>query len=147
MHDRNALVADCIVISCCCQCLILQVIIFILLKLPYRMIRRTKRYVKNLRSRMSKGTKRLQVKTHRGELNIRHYSSGRWRDEGGGSHRVHQVDGLFPFSGCCMDEVERVLEEFSLKGEFAFGSFWGGDALMLQCQSVIFTCHTKQEVY
>ncbi|CAH9119614.1 unnamed protein product [Cuscuta europaea] len=140
MHDRNALVADCIVISCCCQCLILQVIILILLKLPYRMIRRTKRYVKNLRSRMSKGKKSLQVKTLRGKLSIRHYSSGRWRDEGGGSHRVHQVDGLIPLSGCCMDEVERVLEEFSLKGEFAFGSFWGGE-------SVIFTCHAKQEVY
>lgn len=27
--------------------------------------------------------------------------------------------------GCCMEEVEKVLEELSLKGEFAFGSFWG----------------------
>lgn len=29
--------------------------------------------------------------------------------------------------GCCMDEVEKVLEEFSLRGEFAFGSFWNGE--------------------
>lgn len=26
---------------------------------------------------------------------------------------------------CCMEQVEKVLEELSLKGEFAFGSFWG----------------------
>lgn len=25
----------------------------------------------------------------------------------------------------CMEEVEKVLEELSQKGEFAFGSFWG----------------------
>ena len=28
-----------------------------------------------------------------------------------------------------MEEVEKVLEELSHKGEFAFGSFWGGDEL------------------
>lgn len=27
--------------------------------------------------------------------------------------------------GCCMEEVEKVLEELSSKGEFGFGSFWG----------------------
>ena len=26
---------------------------------------------------------------------------------------------------CCIEEAEKVLEELSQKGEFAFGSFWG----------------------
>ncbi|GFQ01733.1 hypothetical protein PHJA_002317200 [Phtheirospermum japonicum] len=28
---------------------------------------------------------------------------------------------------CCMDEIERVLGDFSGRGEFAFGSFWGAE--------------------
>ncbi|KAG8639055.1 hypothetical protein MANES_14G095101v8 [Manihot esculenta] len=46
MEDCNILAADCVVISCCCQCLILKIIIFILLKLPYKIIRKTREYTK-----------------------------------------------------------------------------------------------------
>lgn len=28
--------------------------------------------------------------------------------------------------GCCMDEIEGVFDDFSSRGEFGFGSFWGG---------------------
>ncbi|RAL37536.1 hypothetical protein DM860_000230 [Cuscuta australis] len=115
MEDRNALVADCIVVSCCCQCLLLQLVVFILLKLPSGMIRRAKRYVKNLRTRNREG-KGLQVKTRYGEE----------EDESMKRSQIHHVDAFFSFSGsCCMDEVERVLDELSQNGEFAFGSFWG----------------------
>ena len=43
----------------------------------------------------------------------------------GGPDRI-QVGG-FPEDGShgCMEEVERVLEEYSQRGQFAFGSFWG----------------------
>lgn len=34
-----------------------------------------------------------------------------------------QLEGL----SSCMQEVEKALEEFSQRGEFAFGSFWGRD--------------------
>lgn len=54
---------------------------------------------------------------------------GRYQDEflqchgGSDSELTIQVES----SGlrCCMEEIEKVLEEFSEKGEFAFGSFWG----------------------
>ncbi|XP_019177024.1 PREDICTED: uncharacterized protein LOC109172301 [Ipomoea nil] len=133
MEDRNALAADCIVISCCCQCLILQVIIFILLRLPSRIIRKTKRYVKRrLRSR-KRAEKVVQIE-------LCGYGDESSRRRGG------SPDDGFPFSdssfGCCMDEVERVLEEFSQKGEFAFGSFWGGDV----SKRVFSYCQPKQEV-
>ncbi|XP_031122273.1 uncharacterized protein LOC116025249 [Ipomoea triloba] len=140
MEDRNALAADCIVISCCCQCLILQLIIFILLRLPSRMIRKTKRYVKRrLRSR-KRAEKVVQIE-------VCGYGDGSSRRCGGSPARVLQVgDDGFPFSdcsfGCCMDEVDRVLEEFSQKGEFGFGSFWGGDV----SKRVFSYCETKQEV-
>lgn len=34
-------------------------------------------------------------------------------------------DGSGQNCGSCMDEVEKVMEEFYEKGELAFGSFWG----------------------
>lgn len=88
------------------------------------MIRKMKRYVKRLRNR-KREEKAVQIK-------LCGYEDESLRRHGGGSPaRVLQVGDGFPFSECsfgyCMDEVERVLEEFSQKGEFAFGSFWGGD--------------------
>lgn len=109
------LAADCVVISCCCQCLILQLIFFILLKLPWKLIRKAKEYTKTKIHRRRK--KQKIIKTMK----------GRYQDEilqcHGGSELTIQVEssGL----SCCMEEVEKVLEEFSEKGEFAFGSFWG----------------------
>ena len=46
MEDCNMLVADCIAISCCAQCLILQIIIFVLRGLRCKLIRKTKEYAK-----------------------------------------------------------------------------------------------------
>lgn len=34
-------------------------------------------------------------------------------------------DGDLHNCGCCMVEVEKVMEELCEKGEFGFGSFWG----------------------
>lgn len=51
----------------------------------------------------------------------------------GRSMRILEVEGIDQSKlhrwghSNCMDEVEEVLEELSMKGEFAFGSFWGGD--------------------
>ncbi|XP_024018322.1 uncharacterized protein LOC21409214 [Morus notabilis] len=92
MEDGNALAADCIVISSCCQCLILQIIVFVLLKIPYKLIRKTRDFAK----------KKLQRRKRRGKMVINMKSD----------------------CGCCMKEVEKVMEELSQKGEFSFGSFW-----------------------
>nr|POF27037.1 proline-rich receptor-like protein kinase perk10 [Quercus suber] len=135
MEDWNTLAADCVVISCCCQCLILQIIIFFLLKLPCKLIRKTREYAKKkLRQR------RKNEKTIENEIN-----QGKHDFEGmnGGSFRI-QVDGFLVDGdygcGSCMQEVEKVLEEFSQKGEFAFGSFWGGNR-----SGTISTCVAKHE--
>ncbi|XP_042051318.1 uncharacterized protein LOC121796560 [Salvia splendens] len=113
MEDRNILAADCIVLCCCCQCMMLQILIFILLKLPYKLMRKTKKYAKKLRA-CKRGTKIMQIEMPRN------------REESftshGGSIRIESIR-----FGCCMSEIERVLDDLSSRGEFAFGSFWGGE--------------------
>ncbi|KAL4383122.1 hypothetical protein GQ457_15G005580 [Hibiscus cannabinus] len=145
MEDCNMLVADCVVICCCSQCLILQIIVFVFLKLPCKLIRKTKRYA----------TKKLLIGRRRGRGR-----GGRRKEEGnttiieldsnsivkGGvledevqvvtkscncmsmsmshDHLTQAVADQYEF-GYCLQEVENVLEELSRKGEFAFGSFWG----------------------
>lgn len=52
-------------------------------------------------------------------------------EHGSNSLRVDDLEGFFMNGNngfdCCMNEVEKVLEEFYLKGEFGFGSFWDGE--------------------
>ncbi|EOY02198.1 hypothetical protein QUC31_013388 [Theobroma cacao] len=123
MEDCNMLVADCIVICCCSQCLILQMVIFVLLKLPCKLIRKTKGYAKKKLGRGRKGrtrTERVKGGFHDEAVEI-HRSS----------IRIEILEGLACTGGeghgfrCCIEEAEKVLEELSEKGEFAFGSFWG----------------------
>ncbi|KAB1206487.1 hypothetical protein CJ030_MR7G000057 [Morella rubra] len=135
MEDRNMLAADCVVISCCCQCLILQVVIFVFLKLPHKLIRKTRDCARRKRRQRKRDKKIIETET------------GRYRDDfvgmRGASFRI-QVDefSIDGGHGCgtCMEEVEKVLEELSQKGQFAFGSFWGRKA-----SGSSSTCVTKQE--
>ncbi|TKY58522.1 hypothetical protein E2542_SST15585 [Spatholobus suberectus] len=121
MEDWNMLGADCVVISCCCQCLMLQILIFVLLKLPWKFVKKTREYAKK-KLRQRKGNDRemdremcsykdVLVRIH--EQSIRIQAEMQLTDDEG-----HKCGG-------CMDEVEKVMEEFYQKGEFAFGSFWG----------------------
>ncbi|XP_071704827.1 uncharacterized protein [Rutidosis leptorrhynchoides] len=125
-QDWNMIGADCIVISCCCQCLMLQLLVFVLLKLPSKMIKKTKEYMKRkFGNRMRKGGKMVRMKvarcaeevvgcqTPRDSISVRGQTPA----------KSFNVDG---FDGC-MEEIEEVLEELSTKGEFGFGSFWRGD--------------------
>ncbi|MCD7472611.1 hypothetical protein HAX54_013892 [Datura stramonium] len=132
MEDKNIFAADCIVICCCCQCLILQIIILFLLNLPYKLLKKTKECIKKLRYR------RRNKKTM--EMEINRHDEGEILKDHGGSLRV-QLESL-----CCMEEVEKVLEEFSQKGEFAFGSFWGVDEDEVLETERITTCIHKQTV-
>ncbi|KAJ4848218.1 hypothetical protein Tsubulata_014387, partial [Turnera subulata] len=118
MEDWNLIAADCIVISCCCQCLVLQIIIFILVKLPCKLVKKTKEYARKKlwnRKRKKMALPSLEGR-FQGEILAIH--EGCIRIQVKESHGVHG-------SGSCIEEVERVLEEFSQQGEFAFGSFWG----------------------
>ncbi|KAK2635914.1 hypothetical protein Ddye_030706 [Dipteronia dyeriana] len=150
MEDGNMLAADCVVISCCCQCLILQVIIFFLLKLPSKLIRKTKEYAKKKLRHRRRSKGKIIRKVKKGK--------SRYREElmefhGGGSGRIELLKG-FPYSSIdgedgCMEEVEKVLEEFSQKGEFAFGSFWGreGDGPSITASSSSTTKLVAQEEF
>ncbi|KAJ4710622.1 Parvalbumin [Melia azedarach] len=125
MEDWNTLAADCVVISCCCQCLILQIVIFVLLRVPYKLIQKTKAYAKKklVRHTISKEGKIIK-RVLKGQCQHKNF-----REFQGGSGDIQLEE--FPMNAedlgfeCCMKEVEKVLEEFSEKGEFAFGSFWG----------------------
>ncbi|XP_010320791.1 uncharacterized protein [Solanum lycopersicum] len=132
MEDKNIFAADCIVICCCCQCLILQIIILFLLNLPYKLLKKTKECIKKLRYRRRnrKTFREIEINRHEDEILMDH----------GGCLRV-ELESL-----CCMEEVEKVLEEFSQKGEFAFGSFWGGDEEDVLKTDRITTCIHKQTV-
>ncbi|KAL8518343.1 hypothetical protein ACS0TY_009642 [Phlomoides rotata] len=118
MEDGNMLAADCIVISCCCQCMILQILVFILLKVPRKMFKKTKElYAKKFRAR--KKAARIEM--------------GRYGEDSfgslGDSFKIDVKDFCVVESlrfGCCMDEIEGIFNDFSSRGEFAFGSFWGG---------------------
>ncbi|KAF3431699.1 hypothetical protein FNV43_RR26431 [Rhamnella rubrinervis] len=117
MEDCNMLAVDCIVISSCCQCLILQIIIFIFLKLPYKLVRKTKYYaMKKLRRRSSQEKTAVEIR----EMDPRRLKNEFVNGIVGESMTVgHDSCEYF------MKQVEVVLEDLSSRGEFAFGSFWG----------------------
>ncbi|KAL3631296.1 hypothetical protein CASFOL_024280 [Castilleja foliolosa] len=119
MDDTNMLAADCIVISCCCQCMILKVLIFVILKLPNKLFKKTMKYAKKFRTARDKKT----------DIETMRYDRDSFWDK---SFRI-DIDDFYlaesndRFGRCCMDEIERVLGDYSGRGEFAFGSFWGAE--------------------
>lgn len=89
--------------------MILQILIFILVKLPKKVMRKAKQYAKRFRPRK----KIAEISVYDGE------DSFTIKD-------LWPLEGVDEF-GCCIDEIENVMEEFSRRGLFAFGSFWGGE--------------------
>ncbi|KAJ1404941.1 putative transmembrane protein [Sesbania bispinosa] len=110
MEDCNMLAADCVVISCCCQCLMLQILVLVLRKL----VRKTREYAKRI-IRQRKGKSYRGMQSEMGcykDVLVRIQAEMALKDDA--RHNC----------GCCMEEVEKVMEEFYEKGEFAFGN-WG----------------------
>ncbi|XP_047323467.1 uncharacterized protein LOC124927151 [Impatiens glandulifera] len=117
--DCNMLSADCVVISCCCQCLILQLIIVVFLKLPYKLLQKTRRYAKRkLFARRSKHNKPIIIVD---QMIIAPTSLINVQPE---------IEEIHDHCFCCMDQVDRVIEEMSNKGMFGFGSFWNREELV-----------------
>ncbi|CAO2828428.1 unnamed protein product [Amaranthus hypochondriacus] len=139
MEDCNTLVSDCVVISCCCECLILQLVIFMFIQLPCRVAKKTKEFAKRKLNR--------KKKQKNGEIRVAKQSQGidygedlklnRKKKQKNGEIRVaKQFQGIdygedfmklieLHDWGSCNQEIDKVLEELSLRGEFGFGSFWG----------------------
>ncbi|CAJ1941944.1 unnamed protein product [Sphenostylis stenocarpa] len=109
------------------RCLLLQILVLVLLKLPWKVIRKTREYAKKkLRQRKGnddrgkkKKKKKIELGSYEDVLVRIHEQSFRVQ----GEMALRDGEGL-SFSGC-MDEVEKVMEEFYEKGEFGFGNFWG----------------------
>ncbi|PRQ40476.1 hypothetical protein RchiOBHm_Chr4g0436431 [Rosa chinensis] len=118
MEDCNVLAADCVVISCCCQCLILQITIFIFFKLPCKLIRKTREYtMKKLQQRRRKGIVVESKTVYQCENDIESIRES-----------MRSVEDIHSCRSC-IEEVDKVLEELYQRGEFGFGSFWGGGEL------------------
>ncbi|XP_050372652.1 uncharacterized protein LOC126790457 [Argentina anserina] len=119
MEDCNMLAADCVVISCCCQCLVLQITIFIFFKLPCKLIKKTRAYtMKKLQQRKKKGIVVESRTVYQCENDIVSILGESMRS----TEEIHSCS-------CCIEEVDKVLEEMYQRGEFGFGSFWGGGEL------------------
>ncbi|XP_022928895.1 uncharacterized protein LOC111435666 [Cucurbita moschata] len=120
MEDMNTLAADCIVICCCCQCLALHILLLLLLKLPCKLVRKTRDFAKR-RLRMREKEEKMVM-----EDEVRGISNG--------SCMRSEEDGLG--LSCCMEEIERVMQDLHEKGEFGFGSFWGrkGNSVSGSCR-------------
>ena len=111
MEDCNTLVSDCVVISCRCECLILQLVIFMFIQLPCRVAKKTKEFAKRKLNR--------KKKQKNGEIRVAKQFQG--IDYGEDFMKLIELHDW----SSCNQEIDRVLEEFSLRGEFGFGSFWG----------------------
>ncbi|KAK2354599.1 hypothetical protein QL285_092099 [Trifolium repens] len=119
MEEWNMLAADCVVVSCCCQCLVLQILVLLLRK----MVRKTREYGKKLfckRRRNYRGVQReIHENSYKDVLLRIHEQSIRIQED------MELKDDDVHNCGYCMVEVEKVMEELCEKGEFGFGSFWG----------------------
>ncbi|KAL1189638.1 hypothetical protein V5N11_006092 [Cardamine amara subsp. amara] len=115
MEDLNSFAADCVVVSCCCNCLVLQIAIFIFLGLPQKLVKNTRKcYTKWGINR------RIKRMGHGCECQDKNGVDSAWRKDS----MSLEIEGFG-----CIEEVEQVLEEFSKNGEFLFGSFWGQERL------------------
>ncbi|CAI9096338.1 OLC1v1032448C1 [Oldenlandia corymbosa var. corymbosa] len=141
MEDLNTIAADCLVISCCCQCLILQILIIILLKLPYKLFRKAISYTKKkLRNRRKRGGKiNLHTKRKRRLIHDNNSPFRTAHDQEIASSSNDDHDECQQFESC-MDEIEKVLEDFCLRGEFGFGRFLGGGDEEGSCVGSFPTC-------
>ncbi|EOA24856.1 hypothetical protein CARUB_v10018146mg [Capsella rubella] len=116
MEDLNTFAADCVVVSCCCNCLVLQIAVFIFLGLPQKLVKNTRKcYAK---WGINRRIKRMGLCCECSRENT-DIDSG-WMKESITTMSMVEMEGLR-----CIEEVEQALQEFSKNGEFLFGSFWG----------------------
>ncbi|XP_006415898.2 uncharacterized protein LOC18992436 [Eutrema salsugineum] len=104
-EDCGAFAADCVVLSCCCQCLVLQVSVFAFFEVPRKLAQKMKKFLKRRCGKTLQPTMEDDVKEEHC------YGNGFAFDEG--SSRLN-----------CIEDIEGMLQELSMDKEFVFGSFW-----------------------
>ncbi|KAH7658706.1 hypothetical protein IHE45_17G107500, partial [Dioscorea alata] len=114
MEECNLLVADCVAVCSCCPCLILQFFVFLLLRLPQKLITKAKNYsLKKLRSR-----RRING------VEVRPKQKQKFEDQGCNDPPKTQLQ-ISNADICSCSEADQVFEEMIQEGMFWFGSFWG----------------------
>ncbi|CAA7053531.1 unnamed protein product [Microthlaspi erraticum] len=133
-QDCGAYAADCVILCCCCECFVLQFFIFLFFKIPRKLAHKMKKFVK----RKLRGKKRGDAKTF---LPTKEDDCREKEEE-----HLSSDDGS-RFS--CMEDIEEMLQELSMEGEFVFGSFWRQgetsnnnlDIRFSQYETLIIPCH------
>ncbi|CAI0552685.1 unnamed protein product [Linum tenue] len=140
MEDCNQMAADCVVLSCCCQCLLLQFLIYLFLKLPRRLLNRTRNYARKkllkMRSRKKIETELVGRRTAKfGEMFADIYNNEgsmcidiglleEFKKSNADNDNIIEHLDMGEDRHQCIEEIERVFDECHAKGEFGFGSFW-----------------------
>ncbi|CAH2033912.1 unnamed protein product [Thlaspi arvense] len=106
-EDCGAFAADCVILSCCCQCLVLQVSVFAFFKIPRKLAQKMKKFVK----RRCGETLQPTMKEEDVVKEDHWYGNGFAFEES--SSRFN-----------CTEDIEGLLQELSMNKEFVFGSFW-----------------------
>lgn len=136
-QDCGAFAADCVILCCCCECFVLQIFIFVFFKIPRKLAHKMKKFVR----RKLRGKKRRDAKT------FLPTKEDDCREEEEEEEHLSSDDGS-RFS--CMEDIEEMLQELSMEGEFVFGSFWRQgettsnnnlDFGISQYETVIIACH------
>lgn len=132
MEDPKLLAADCVIISTCCPCLALQLLLLLLIRLPCKLAKHSKKLVlRRLRKRQRRSRRKREVAA---EVIIVP------EDPFDGGLQMGIADAVVPggrscrgLRGCAIAEAQRVLEQLYGEGELGFGSFWrrggGGEPL------------------
>ncbi|CAN0876662.1 hypothetical protein LINGRAHAP2_LOCUS11435 [Linum grandiflorum] len=125
MDDCNLMAAECMVVSCCsCQCLLLQFLIFLFLKLPRRMLHAAMQRIKMVIDvpELARNNGETYAKMYNTQESMCIDIGGTGTDHD--SSKLNIVDDDLDGKKNCIEEIERVLEDYYAKGEFGFGSFW-----------------------
>ncbi|KAJ3692463.1 hypothetical protein LUZ60_012813 [Juncus effusus] len=64
--ETGLVAVDCVVISCCCPCLILQITIFLFIRLPHKLAVKTKRIILRKLHKRSKKRKLREIQSNGG---------------------------------------------------------------------------------
>ncbi|CAH2066220.1 unnamed protein product, partial [Thlaspi arvense] len=104
-QDCGVFAADCVILCCCCECFMLQFFIFVFFKIPRKVAQKMKRFV----IRRLRGKKRREAKSFLPTT----------KEEDCREEEEHVSGDGSRFS--CMEDIEKMLQEFSMEGEFVFG--------------------------
>ncbi|XP_072984082.1 uncharacterized protein [Typha latifolia] len=116
VEESGLFAVDCVVVCCCCPCLVLQLTVFLFIRLPHKLAVKSKRTFRMLRRRSKGGRVVAEVELEKGDRMV--------VDQG--THALpFEEERWFPDERRSWIEADKVWEELVVEeGLFWFGSFW-----------------------